>query len=70
MNSFFQYLPNSYRQEIGYTDFVQSKLEQLINESQLGYKDKADLFLNNWTNDLLVKPVEWKEEKQNAIYTS
>lgn len=68
MNSFFQYLPNSYRQEIGYTDFVQSKLEQLINESQLGYKDKADLFLNNWTNDLLVKPVEMEGGKNRMPF--
>lgn len=66
MNSFFQYLPNSYRQEIGYTDFIQSKLDQLINESQLGYKDKADLFLNNWTNDMLVKPIDMKG-KQNDM---
>lgn len=68
MNSFFQYLPNSYRQEIGYTDFVQNKLEQLINESQLAYKDKADLFLNNWTNDLLVKPVEMEGGKNRMPF--
>lgn len=68
MNSFFQYLPNSYRQEIGYTDFVQNKLEQLINKSQLAYKDKADLFLNNWTNDLLVKPVEMEGGKNRMPF--
>lgn len=68
MNSFFQYLPNSYRQEIGYTDFVQSKLDQLINESQLSYKDKSDLFLNNWTNDLLVKPVEMEGGKNKMPF--
>ena len=65
MNSFFQYLPNSFRQEIGYTDFVQGKLDQLVNESQLGYKNKNDLFLNNWTNDSLVKPVDMYGGKDN-----
>jgi hypothetical protein len=43
-------------------------LEQLINESQLGYKDKADLFLNNWTNDLLVKPVEMEGGKNRMPF--
>ena len=57
MNSFFQYLPNSFRKEIGYTDFVQSKLDSLVNESYDGYVQKHDLFLNNWTNDKLVRPV-------------
>nr|DAX32540.1 MAG TPA: hypothetical protein [Caudoviricetes sp.] len=27
MNSFFQYVPNSYRKEMGYVDFVKGKLE-------------------------------------------
>lgn len=70
MNSFFQYLPNSYRQEIGYTDFVQGRLEQLINESQLGYANKDDLFLNNWTNDLLVKPVDREGGKYGMPFLS
>lgn len=72
MNSFFQYLPNSYRQEIGYTDFIQGKLEQLINGSQLGYANKDDLFLNNWTNDMLVKPVNMEGGKYGMpfLYSS
>ena len=70
MNSFFQYLPNSYRQQIGYTEFVQGKLDQLINESQLGYTNKDDLFLNNWTNDMLVKPVEREGGKLGMPFLS
>lgn len=70
MNSFFQYLPNSYRQQIGYTEFVQGKLDQLINESQLGYSNKDDLFLNNWTNDMLVKPVEREGGKLGMPFLS
>jgi hypothetical protein len=65
MNSFFQYLPNSFRKEIGYTDYIQGKLDQLVNGSQLGYKNKTDLFLNNWTNDSLVKPVSMYSGKNN-----
>ena len=65
MNSFFQYLPNSFRKEIGYTNYIQGKLDQLVNGSQLGYKNKTDLFLNNWTNDSLVKPISMYSGKNN-----
>lgn len=57
MNSFFQYVPNSYRKEMGYTDYIQDKLDQLSNGvDQSIIRD--DLFLNNWTNDKLVRPVD------------
>lgn len=58
MNSFFQFVPNSCRVQMGYTEFVQGKLEQMMNESTLGYYGKDDMILNNWTNDKLVKPVD------------
>ena len=57
MNSFFQYLPNSYRVSMGYRDFMRNALDQFSNGSTLGYADKDDFFRNNWTNDKLVKPV-------------
>ena len=31
MNSFFQYVPNSYKISIGYTDNIQTKLDELSN---------------------------------------
>ena len=62
MNSFFQYLPNSYRVSMGYRDFMRNALDQFSNGSTLGYADKDDFFRNNWTNDKLVKPV--------AMYTN
>ena len=77
MNSFFQYVPNSYRNEIGYTEYVQQQLEQLVNGSTLGYQTKEDIFLNNWFNDKLVKPVRLVEsdhflkglyDKKDATY--
>ena len=61
MNSFFQYLPNSFRISMGYRDYMRSQLNQFTNGSTLGYADKDDFFRNNWTNDKLVKPV--------ALYT-
>lgn len=66
MNSFFQYLPNSYRKQMGYTEFVQGKLEQMVNASLQNYSGKDDLFLNNWTNDLLVKPVKMYQGDEKA----
>ena len=77
MNSFFQYVPNSYRNEIGYTEYIQQQLEQLVNGSTLGYQTKEDIFLNNWFNDKLVKPVRLVEsdhflkglyDKRDATY--
>lgn len=58
MNGFFQYLPNSERTNMGYTQFVQEKLEQMVNNANFQYNDLEDLFLNNWQNDKLVRPVD------------
>lgn len=57
MNSFFQYLPNSYRKQMGYSQFIKQQLDTFANSSELNYKDKDDFFRNNWNNDKLVKPV-------------
>lgn len=70
MNNLFQYLPNSYRKEMGYVEYVQSKLDQLSNGSNLATYSKNDLFLNNWTNDKLVKPVEMYYGENNDTFFS
>nr|DAW94120.1 MAG TPA: hypothetical protein [Caudoviricetes sp.] len=48
MNAFFQYLPNSERISMGYTQFIQGKLDQMVNNADKSYNDIEDLFLNNW----------------------
>jgi len=48
MNAFFQYLPNSERVSMGYTQFIQGKLDQMVNDADKSYNDIEDLFLNNW----------------------
>jgi hypothetical protein len=48
MNAFFQYLPNSERINMGYTQFIQCKLDQMVNNADKSYNDIEDLFLNNW----------------------
>ena len=58
MNSFFQYLPNSFRKEIGYDTYIQGEMDKLINGSSYSYVGKDDFFLNNWSNDKLVRPVD------------
>lgn len=58
MNSFFQYLPNSFRKEIGYDTYIQGEMDKLINSSSYKYSGKDDLFLNSWSNDKLVRPVD------------
>lgn len=70
MNSFFQYVPNSYRKEMGYVDFVKGKLEQLVNNSSLGYRSKDEIFLNNWNNDKLVRPVDLYHPTTGSILRS
>lgn len=70
MNSFFQYVPNSYRKEMGYVDFVKGKLEQLVNNSSLGYRSKDEIFLNNWNNDKLVRPVDLYHPTSGSILRS
>lgn len=70
MNSFFNYVPNSYRKEIGYTDFINKQLHDFTNG--IGNVNMSDIFLNNWHNDKLVRPVEMfdgaNNEKLMSIY--
>lgn len=66
MNAFFQYLPNSERVSMGYTQFIQGKLDQMVNNADKSYNDIEDLFLNNWQNDKLVRPVDMYGGKYQA----
>lgn len=66
MNAFFQYLPNSERINMGYTQFIQGKLDQMVNNADKSYNDIEDLFLNNWQNDKLVRPVDMYGGKYQA----
>lgn len=66
MNAFFQYLPNSERINMGYTQFIQGKLDQMVNDADKSYNDIEDLFLNNWQNDKLVRPVDMYGGKYQA----
>lgn len=67
MNSFFQYVPNSYRIQMGYRDFMRGQLDKFSNESTASYPDKDDFFRNNWYNDKLVKPVELTNSRGNGL---
>lgn len=67
MNSFFQYVPNSYRIQMGYRDFMRGQLDKFSNESTTSYPDKDDFFRNNWHNDKLVKPVELTNSRGNGL---
>lgn len=66
MNAFFQYLPNSERVSMGYTQFIQGKLDQMVNDADKSYNDIEDLFLNNWQNDKLVRSVDMYGGKYQA----
>ena len=58
INGFFKYLPNSFREESGYVQFMQEQLDQYVNSTEFSDTDIEDIFLNNWQNDFLVKPVD------------
>ena len=68
MNSFFQYVPNSYKISIGYTDYIQTKLDELSNGVDQSIV-RDDLFLNNWQNDKLVRPVDLYNNKGVKLYS-
>lgn len=68
MNSFFQYVPNSYRISMGYTDYIQTKLDELSNGVDQSIV-RDDLFLNNWQNDKLVRPVDLYNNKGVKLYS-
>lgn len=67
MNSFFQYVPNSFRIQMGYRDFMRGQLDKFSNGSTATYPDKDDFFKNNWHNDKLVKPVEITNSRGNSL---
>ena len=58
INGFFKYLPNSFREELGYVQFMREQLKSYAENSEFSDTDAEDIFLNNWQNDFLVKPVE------------
>lgn len=68
MNSFFQYVPNSYKMSMGYTDHIQTKLDELSNGVDQSIV-RDDLFLNNWQNDKLVRPVDLYNNKGVKLYS-
>lgn len=68
MNSFFQYVPNSYKISMGYTDHIQTKLDELSNGVDQSIV-RDDLFLNNWQNDKLVIPVDLYNNKGVKLYS-
>lgn len=51
---------------MGYTQFIQGKLDQMVNDADKSYNDIEDLFLNNWQNDKLVRPVDMYGGKYQA----
>ena len=68
MNSFFQYVPNSYKMSMGYTDYIQTKLDELSNGVDQSIV-RDDLFLSNWQNDKLVRPVDLYNNKGVKLYS-
>ena len=68
MNSFFQYVPNSYKISMGYADHIQTKLDELSNGVDQSIV-RDDLFLNNWQNDKLVRPVDLYNNKGVKLYS-
>lgn len=68
MNSFFRYVPNSYKISMGYTDYIQTKLDELSNGVDQSIV-RDDLFLNNWQNDKLVRPVDLYNNKGVKLYS-
>ena len=67
MNGFFKYLPNDYRQKIGYVDYIQEQLNNLSDPNAYWDTNSEDLFLNNWYNDTLVRPVELNNSKNQPL---
>lgn len=55
LNSFFNYLPNSWRTENGYSQYMQEQTDMFNSDNAIF--NWKDLFLNNWFNDDMVKAV-------------
>lgn len=49
MNSFFEFVPDSWRKSSGYSNFIEGLLQN--GETAVDYRD---FFLNNWMNDAIV----------------
>lgn len=57
-NSFFNYVPNSWRIDSGYVNFTNNRLEALQQEGGLSDMSKVDFYLNNWHDNQIVKPYD------------
>lgn len=53
---------------MGYTDYIQTKLDELSNGVDQSIV-RDDLFLNNWQNDKLVRPVDLYNNKGVKLYS-
>lgn len=56
INSINNLIPDSFKQDIGYTDYIRDSLIAL-NNKQYGI-DTDDVFINNWFDDYLVREVD------------
>ena len=59
MNNFFKYLSNKIKKEFGYDKFITATLNSFNSGSSININWK-DIFLNNWQNNDLVKPLEYE----------
>ena len=59
MNNFFKFLSNKIRKEFGYDEYIRRQLDAFNNGQSLGINWR-DIFLNNWQNNDLVKPLEYE----------
>lgn len=59
MNNFFKYLSNKVKKEFGYDKFISDTLLNFNSGSSVNINWK-DIFLNNWQNNDLVKPLEYE----------
>lgn len=54
MNSFFEFVPDSWRKSSGYSNFIEGLLQN--GETSVDYRD---FFLNNWMNDAIVPRIDY-----------
>lgn len=70
---FFKYVPNTWREESGYADYMQSILDGTFDINSLSGRGEDyiidEILLNNWQNDTFVKEFKFKtkQKKDNAI---
>lgn len=63
MNSFFQYLPNSFKEEIGYTDYIQEQLDLMASGKYIF--DIDDFIRNSWRNDQIIPFINFWDNDSN-----